>query len=65
MAPLTRFNPFRTPSPDPLHGKEATTRRKTKFFNVLAHNPLGKSNRAISHECGINKKTGRNWRKEL
>lgn len=64
MAPPTQSNPFRTPSPEPLHRKNASTRRKTKFFNALAQNTKGKSNRAISAECGIDEKTGRNWRKE-
>ncbi|KAH8585433.1 hypothetical protein B0O99DRAFT_749035 [Bisporella sp. PMI_857] len=64
MAPPTRSHPYRTPSPDLLHSKNATTRRKTKFFNALAHNPEKKSNRAICKDCGISEGTGRYWKKE-
>ncbi|KAE8451618.1 hypothetical protein EG329_003075, partial [Mollisiaceae sp. DMI_Dod_QoI] len=64
MAPPTRSNPFRTPSPEPLNGKEASTRRKTKFINALAHNPEGKSLAAISRDCKIGPSTGRKWRDE-
>lgn len=59
MAPPTRLQPFRTPSPEPLAGKEATTRRKCKFFDALARNAGAKSLRSISRQCGIGERTGR------
>ncbi len=62
MAPPTRLQPFRTPSPEPLAGKEATTRRKCKFFDALARNAGTKSLRSISRQCGIGERTGRVWR---
>jgi len=64
MAPLTRSNLFRTPTPEPFCRRNATTRRKPKFINALAHNPEGKSNRVISQNYRITEKTGRNWKKE-
>ena len=36
MALPTRLDPFRTPSPEPLAGKEATTQKKCKFFDALS-----------------------------
>ncbi|KAL8653324.1 MAG: hypothetical protein Q9210_002165 [Variospora velana] len=64
MAPPTRLDPFRTPSPEPLNGKEASTRRKTKFIDAFAHNPEGKSLATISRDCKIGPSTGRKWRDE-
>lgn len=64
MAPPTRSNPFRTPSPEPLAGKEATTRRKCKFFDALARSGTSRSTRSISKECGISESTGRYWKKQ-
>ena len=56
MGRLTRSNPFRTPSPEPLAGKEATTRRKCKFFDALAQNGASRSLRSISREYKISEK---------
>jgi hypothetical protein len=62
MAPTTRSTRFQTPPPEPLAGKEATTTRKCKFFDVLARDGSTKSLRHISKDCGIDEKTGRRWR---
>ncbi len=64
MAPPTRNNPFRTPSPEPLANQEATTRRKCKFFDALARDGSTKSLRRISKERGIGESTGRDWKKQ-
>ena len=64
MAPPTRLNPFRTPSPEPLAGKEATTCRKARYFNTLAHYSGSRSRRAIADECGISEGTARYWEKQ-
>lgn len=65
MAPPTRNVPFRTPSPEPLANREATTRRKCKFFDALTRNAGTKSLRRISRECGIGESTGRDWKKQF
>lgn len=65
MAPPTRLNPLRTPSPEPLAGGEATTRRKCKFFDALARNAGSKSLRRISSDCKISESCGRKWKKQL
>ena len=61
MAPPTRLDPFRTPSPEPLASREATTRRKCKFFDALTSSkgliPLYR----ISAKCGISESCGRLW----
>ena len=62
MAPPTRSQPFRTPSPEPLSNKEATTRRRCKFFDALAQYKDSKSLRSIAKECGIGPTTARTWR---
>ena len=64
MAPPTRTNPLRTPSPIPLAGKEGTTLRRCRFFDALTHNPTGRSLRSISKDAKISEKTGRNWKAE-
>lgn len=64
MAPPTRLQPFRTPSPEPLAGYEATTRRKCKFFDALLDSkgliPLAR----ISARCGISEACGRKWKED-
>ncbi|KAF2174545.1 hypothetical protein K469DRAFT_707336 [Zopfia rhizophila CBS 207.26] len=65
MAPPTRLDPFRTPSPEPLAGREATTRRKCKFFDALTSSkgliPLCR----ISAKCGISESCGRLWKDQF
>lgn len=65
MAPPTRSNPYRTPSPEPLAGGEATTRRKCRFYNALAKDGPFKSLRRISADCHISESCGRKWKKQL
>ena len=65
MAPLTRSQPLRTPSPEPLAGKEATTTRKTRFIDAFSRNDGSKSLRSISANCGITESCGRKWRDQL
>jgi hypothetical protein len=62
MPPTTRSTRFQTPPPEPLAGREATTTRKCRFFDALARDGGTKSLRRISKDCGIDEKTGRNWR---
>lgn len=64
MALPPRSHPYRTPSPKPLAGKEATTIRKTRFYNILARNEGTKSLRSISKSCGISEACGRKWKKQ-
>ena len=64
MAPPTRLNPFRTPSPEPLAGREATTRRKCKFFDTLATYRGSRSLRSISKQCGISSSCGDKWKEQ-
>ena len=59
MAPLTRRNPLRTPSPEPLASLEATITRKYKFFNILARDGTTKSLHRISRETGISESYSR------
>ena len=59
IAPPTRNALFRTLFPEPLANKEATTRRKCKFFDALTRNTGTKSLRHISRECGIGESIGR------
>jgi len=65
MAPPTRSDPFRTPSPEPLASREATTRRKCKFFNTLTSSkgliPLCR----ISAKCGISESCGPLWKDQF
>ena len=63
MAPPTRRNPLRTPSPEPLAGKEATTTRKCKFFDALARNTGTKLLHSISKDTKISESCGRKWKK--
>jgi hypothetical protein len=65
MAPPTRSNPFRTPFPEPLTGKEATTTKKCKFFNALARDGTTKSGRTITTTVGISEVCSRKWKKQL
>lgn len=65
MAPTLRGARFRTPSPEPLANREATTTRKCKFFDALAQEARSKSLRRISKDCGIVESTGRKWKKQL
>ena len=62
MAPTRRSQSFRTPSPEPLANKEATTTRKTRFYNALAREGDTKSLRQISKDNKISEKTGRRWK---
>ena len=64
MAPTTRLNPLRTPSPDPLANREATTKRKCKFFDALVQYKTSKSLRCISRECGISASCGQKWKEQ-
>jgi hypothetical protein len=64
MAPPTRTHPFRTPSPEPLANREATTRRKTKFLDALVRTAGTKSLRSLSKDAGIIEGTGRYWKKQ-
>ena len=59
MAPPTRLNPLRTPSPEPLAGREATTTRKCKFYDALARDGEFKSLRWILADCKILEAYGR------
>jgi transposase len=61
MAPTTRSNPFRTPSPISLDSKEATTRRKYKFFDATFDNLEGLLNTVICKKVGITEGCGRKW----
>jgi hypothetical protein len=62
MAPPTRLNLFRTPSPEPLAGKEATTRRKCKFINKWTNNRGSIPLTRIVCEYGISEACGHKWR---
>jgi hypothetical protein len=62
MALPTRNDLFRTPLRSLLARRQATTRRKCKFFEVLARSGATRSLRSISKECGITEGTGRNWK---
>jgi transposase len=64
MAPQLRNQPFRTPSPEPLASREATTTKKCKFFDALARSGGTKSLRRISADCKIAESTGRKWKKQ-
>ena len=64
MAPPTCCNPFRTPSPEPLAGKEATTTRKCKFFDALAREGGTKSLHRISQDTGISEACSRKWKNQ-
>lgn len=65
MAPPTRTDPFRTPSPQPLAGGEATTIRRCRFFDALAREGGSKSLRRISADCNISEACGRKWKAQL
>ena len=62
MARHTRRTAYSSPPPDPLHGKEADTLRKCRFFDALDDNPTKRSQSWICIELGIDEKTGRNWK---
>lgn len=64
MAPPTRLNPFRTPTPEPLDGKEADTIRKARYFNALAKESGFKSQAQIARDCGISESCGRKWKEQ-
>lgn len=64
MAPPTRLNPFRTPSPELLNGKEASTRRKCKFYDALIDSKGQESNRSLSRHAGISEGCGRKWTRD-
>jgi transposase len=55
---------LRTPSPEPLAGREATTTRKCKFFDALDRDRGSKSLRQISADCKISEACGRKWKKQ-
>jgi hypothetical protein len=59
MAPITRRRRYQTPSPSPLERANATTTRKSWYYNVIDQNPEGKLRRQIADDCGISKGTGR------
>ena len=65
MAHNLRGTCFRTPSPEPLAGKEATTSRRCHFFDALSRNCGSIPLRRISKDCGIHESTGRKWRKQF
>ena len=62
MAPPTRLNPYRTPPRSPLAGRDATTRRRTKFFDALTDNKGAIPLTRISKKCGISESCGRKWK---
>ncbi|PQE30407.1 phosphoribosylformylglycinamidine cyclo-ligase protein [Rutstroemia sp. NJR-2017a WRK4] len=62
MAPPTRSRPFRTPTPEPLNGKEADTPRKSAYFVALARDGGKKAYSTIAKECNIAPSTARDWR---
>ena len=64
MAPTTRRSGYTTPPPEPLANREATTTRKTRYYNAIDYNPEGKSQRAIARELGISESAGRKWKKQ-
>lgn len=64
MAPPTRSNPFKTPSPKPLDNKEATTVRKCRYYELMRRNRGVHSRRAIAAKCGITKGTARYWERQ-
>jgi transposase len=64
MAPPTRLTPFRTPSPEPLAGREATTIKRCKFFDLLAREGGQRPLKSILFECGISETCGRNWKQQ-
>lgn len=64
MAYNFRGQPFHTPSPEPLANKEASTTRRTRFFDALSQNAGSKSLRRITAECNIHESTGRKWKKQ-
>jgi transposase len=64
MAHNLRSQPFHTPSPEPLASKEATTTRRTRFFDAMSQNAGSKSLRSIANECHIHESIGRKWKKQ-
>lgn len=62
MAPPTRLNPYRTPPRSPLTGRDATTRRRTKFFDALTDSKGAIPLTRISQKCGISESCGRKWK---
>ena len=64
MAHNLRGQPFQTPSPEPLAGKEATTTRRCRFYDALSRNTGSKSLHSISKECNIPESTGRFWKQQ-
>ncbi|KAG9228363.1 hypothetical protein BJ875DRAFT_477674 [Amylocarpus encephaloides] len=64
MAPLTRTHPDRTPSPNLLSNKEATTTRRCRFFDVFERSSGTRSLRSIARDCGISEGTARYWKKQ-
>jgi hypothetical protein len=64
MAPPTRSRPFQSLSLSPLAGKEATTIRRTRFYNALSNPKDKRSNRALCNDLGITEGCGRYWKKQ-
>jgi hypothetical protein len=59
IAPTTRRGRYQTPPPDPLEGADATTTRKSRYYDAIDQNPERKSRRQIANNCGISEDTGR------
>ena len=55
MAPPTCLNPFRSPTPELLAGKEADTIRKSWYFDALDHKSSRKSQASIAKDYSISK----------
>lgn len=64
MAPRIRSNPYLSPSPEPLNGKEASTSRKCKFYDTLNRDGNIKSLASISRDCKITLSCRRKWRNQ-
>jgi hypothetical protein len=58
IVPTTRRRRYQTPSPGPLKGANATTTRKSWYYDAINQNPERKSKRQIADDCGISKGTG-------
>lgn len=64
MPPQLRGKPYHEPPRSPLNNKEATTRRRTHYFNAFDRRTPGTSASAVAKECGITESCGRYWRKQ-
>jgi hypothetical protein len=50
MAPTTRRGRYQTPPSGPLEGADATTTRKSRYYDAIDQNPEGKSRRQIADD---------------